>query len=231
MSAREEVAAGYLLVHPIPRPADVGERLLPSEILSASHYVCRQFPDPTALAWVEASEKERFAALAEVGLATRRRREALAWATARFEIDFGWPGIFYTAAAATEARDRFFGSESKIKIIGLGLPAHYRDEFIDMTASAGEMGALQNVRRGEPLAPGARGLGFEPINVETGQLGESWLCAELETHCAKVLGIRPNDAGFLDSLEQAVRCCDEISREGVGTERGPWLPLRIAVYG
>jgi hypothetical protein len=239
MSAFEEVAAGYLLLHPVPRPAHASPSLLPPELVSASSCICPQFPDTSAIDWVVSSEEERLEALEAVGLPAQRRSGARAWATAHFEIDFGWPGVFYTAAAATETRERFFGRESQIKIIGLGLPLSYIDEFTAYAspppsspgfAPQGESGYLRIVKAGQHLAAGARRLGFELLNVEVGQISHSWLCNGLETHCATHLGIRPNARGLLETLDLAERCRAEVSREEVGAEPGLWLPWLLVEY-
>ena len=91
----------------------------------------------------------------------------------------------------------------------------------------GECGVFQCVARGEQLPPHARVIGFEVVNVDVGAIGHSWLCNGLENHCADVLGIRPAANGLLASLDDAIRCRDEIDREEVGAEPGPWYPLLL----
>jgi hypothetical protein len=238
--ALEGVAAGYLLVNPVPRPAYASERLLPGELVSACDCICPQFPDTTSIDWVVAKEETRIEALDAVGLPPQRRSEARAWATNEFEMAFGWPGVFYTAGRALETRQRFFGPESKIKVVGLALPSQYVDEFIAYAsppslrpgfAPQGESGYLRSVKGQQPLAPGAQRLGFELLDVEFGQIGHSWICNGLETHCEARLGVRPNSAGFIETLELAQRCLNEIVSGEVGAEPGLWLPWLLVEYG
>jgi len=217
----------------------MAQALLPDQIVSASECICPQFPDTSAIDWVKVSEEARFEALDAVGLPVERRSDARAWATDAFEVAFGWPGVFFTAIGAIEARRRFFGDESKLKVIGLGLPRHWVERFMAEAsppppapgfAPQGESGYLQTVKRLGSLAAGSRRLGFELLNVEVGQIGHSWLCNGLETHCANIPGVRPGENGLIETLESAERCRNEVAREEVGAEPGLWLPWLLVEY-
>ncbi len=232
---RDEVAAGYLIV----RPARGRSLLLPAEVLSASDCVCAQFPRSSALSWSSSSAERRNADFDAIGLPRLRRRDAEAWATSEFGVRFGWPGVFYSAAAAIEVRNQLFGPDSKLAVLGIGLPRMWLDAFLAEApavspspgiASLGECGHVQTVARMKPLEASGESLGFELLNLEFGQLSHSWLCNSLEVHCDLHLGIRPGPAGFLASLESANRCREEISREEVGSEPGLWLPLLVVRY-
>ena len=103
MSFPDIIAAGYLLVRPVPRPAWASQALLPADLVSASGCICPQFPATSAIDWVQVPEVARNDDLDAIGLPPARRGEARAWARERFETDFGWPGVFYSASAASEA--------------------------------------------------------------------------------------------------------------------------------
>jgi hypothetical protein len=98
----------------------------------------------------------------------------------------------------------------------------------DITAASVVAVTTMATRR-ERLTTG-RLLGFELLNLEDGLVLHTWLCNKLETHCANALGIRPNAAGCIETLEDAQRCREEISREEVGAEPGPWLPFALVEY-
>jgi hypothetical protein len=239
LSAPDEVAAGYLLLRPVLRASYMDEALLPDEIVSASECICPQFPDASAIDWVQASDETRFKALDAVGLPAAFRADARTWATDNFDVNFGWPGVFFTAVAANEARRQLFGDGSQVKVIGLGLPLQWVDAFIaeasppppaDGFAAQGETGYLQMAKQLSPLAAGSQWLGFELLNVEFGQIVHSWLCNGLETHCADALGIRPGANGLIETLESADLCRNEIAREEVGAEPGLWLPWLLVEY-
>jgi hypothetical protein len=80
------------------------------------------------------------------------------------------------------------------------------------------------------LEDGGKMLGFEPLNIEHGLVDHSWLCNQLDAHCAQILGVRPNAAGLIETYEDAQRCCTEISRDEVHAEPGPWLPFAVFEY-
>lgn len=235
----QEIAAGYLLLRRVPRPEYASATLLPDRILSASECICPRFPDPAALSWVSASEKERSDALRAVGLPRERHSEAETWATAEFGKSLGWPGVFYSVAAALQARETFFGSTADLAVVGIALSDSQVEEFVTAAtpqppqegyAPQGESGYLEVVKKREPLAPGHRRLGYELLNVEVGLIGCSWLCNGLESHCATHLGVRPGATGLLEILGAAEECRAEISQEGVGAEPGPWFSWLLVEY-
>jgi len=235
----DEIASGYLILRRMPRPVYSSSGLLPASVVSVSECICPRFPDTSAIDWVQASEENRSDALCAVGLASQGHAAARAWATDRFGADFGWPGVFYSAEAALEARDRFLPDARDLAVVGLGLPSFWLEEFLENAtpppaaegfSPQGESGYLETARRREALSAGHRRLGFELLNVHVGQIGCSWLCNGLESHCADTLGIAPNANGLIETAEQARRCRSEISREEVGAEPGPWFPWLLVEY-
>ncbi|HXJ19463.1 MAG TPA: hypothetical protein VMT03_04450 [Polyangia bacterium] len=123
-------------------------------------------------------------------------------------------------AARTARRDRF-PAQPDVRLIGLALAGHAFEAVSDLLAWAD---------RRLPVEPGGELLGFEPLNIELGQLSHSWLCNRLHTHYADTLGIRPNPAGFIATVAEAQRCCDDINTGAVGAEPGPWFPFALISY-
>jgi hypothetical protein len=233
------ISAGFLLLKPVPRPPYVSVRLMPDTVVSAGDCICPQFPGPYAIEWCISTDEERVASLALAGVPSERHAAAIAWATAACGKEHGWPGIFYTVDAAREARRRFIAEPELMKVIGLGLPEQFASSFMENAAPPasppgyapnGESGYLECVRRREALPDGGRILGFEPLSLELGMLGHSWLCNGLEEHCYVALQIHPSANGLLGSLEAAIRCCAEIERDEVGAEPGPWYPFLLVEY-
>ena len=233
------LSAGFLLVKPVGRPPYVSPELVPDNVVSASDCICPQFPGPYAISWCSTSDADREDLLAAVGIPHELHGEAIQWATSFFGTLYGWPGVFYVPAAAREARERFFPSSGSVKVIGLGLPERFAKDFINEAtpskapsgyASNGESGYLECIRRANALPSGGRPIGFEPLNLQLGMLEHSWLCNGLEQHCAVTLDVRPSPNGLLATLDDGVRCCDEISRDEVGAEPGPWYPFVIVEY-
>lgn len=233
------LSAGFLIIQPVVRPSYVSPKLIPEEAISASDCICPQFPGPYAISWCSTPEDDRTALLAAAGVPPELHGRAIEWATSVFGETYGWPGVFYTAESARDARAQFLRTSNAAKIIGLGLPEQFASEFMNEAtppasppgyAPNGESGYLECVRRGNPLPAAGRALGFEPLNLQLGMLEDSWLCNGLEQHCAVTLQVYPSDNGLLRSLDDAIRCCAEIDRDEVGAEPGPWYPFLLVEY-
>jgi hypothetical protein len=217
----------------------VSAQLIPNEVISASDCICPQFPGPYAISWCETPDGDRASLLAAVGVPRELHGRAIEWATSVFGEVYGWPGVFYTAEAAREAKAQFFASAESVKVIGLGLPEEFAIEFVSEAtppasppgyAPSGESGYLECLKRTNQLPQGGRTLGFELLNLQLGMLEDSWLCNGMEGHCALKLQIRPSANGLLSSAEEAMCCCAEIARDEVGAEPGPWYPFLLVEY-
>ncbi|HEV7766370.1 MAG TPA: hypothetical protein VGQ76_15300 [Thermoanaerobaculia bacterium] len=233
------ISVGFLLIKPVVRPPYVSAELIPELVISASNCICPQFPGPYAISWCSESDEDRVARLTEVGVPAELHAIAIQWATAAFGETYGWPGVFYSVEAAREARDRFIASPEFVKVIALGLPEQFAEDFMKRAAPtasppgyapSGESGYLECIKRRDALPDGGRHLGFELLNLQVGMLEDSWLCNGLEQHCATTLQIRPTHNGLLATLEDATRSCAEIDREEVGAEPGPWYPFQLVEY-
>lgn len=234
----DTLSAGFLLVKPVERPAYMDKELLPRRIVSACDCICPCFPGIYAIAWSAESAERRAAAFDQIGVPAAERDAVQRWATESFEEHFGWPGVFFTLDAAREARSRIF-SRGDVDILGLGLPAFYRDAFVVGAtprpskpgfAPVGKSGCLKTIEAGNPVPSTGIVLGFELLSTIMGQVDHSWLCNGLERHFANKLGIRPNEQGFITSLIDAGRCCEAIERGDVGAEPGPWFPWLVVRY-
>jgi hypothetical protein len=233
------ITAGFLLIKPSPRPDWGSERLLPEEIISASHCLCPQFPDSYAIKWTADSEENRAKGFDSVGLTGPSLQTAAAeWATKNFQEAFGWTGVFYSLQEAEKAKDLFFPKDSNILLIGLGLPAEFTVEFLKYAAPPpskegdapmGASGWFEVVEKLQTL-PEGQFLGFELLNVEYGNVSHSWICNHLEVQFSETVGILPNRWGLIEELEDARRCCEAINAEKVGAEPGLWLPWAVVKY-
>lgn len=233
------IAVGYLLLRPVARTSFFAAELVPPLITSASDCLCPRFPGVFAIDWSSTSEDARAEAFAKLGIPPADQPNARAWATLAFDNDFGWPSVFYAVDAALEARRMFLSHAADARVIGVGVARDSLEGFLENAAPraltggapGGESGSFTTGSRRAPLAAGGRKLGFELLNVELGDLHHSWLCSHLENHFSTALGVRPNAEGLIDTLEDAQRCCEELSTGKVGAEPGPWLPFALIEYG
>jgi hypothetical protein len=227
-------ALGYLLIRPLPRGSFFSAELLPDLLISASECLCPQFPGDYAVDWCSMTDEQRSEKFGSVGVQADHVAAAREWATRAFDEEFGWPGTFYSVDAARKARASFFPADLDIRLIGVALLMASLDLFLLETvagfAPEGESGYHSVAKRRGEVEAGGRMLGFEPLSIEDHQVQHTWLCNQLEAHCARILGVRPNVSGLIQNFDDAQRCCDEISRDETGAEPGPWLPFAIFEY-
>jgi hypothetical protein len=233
------VSGGFYVARLSSRTEYMSPALIPDKVLSASHCICRFFPDAWAIEWTSENVEEKLTKASAFGVSAIDLPTVVTWATESFSTAFGWPNVFYTLEAAQEARERFLPHDSEIVIFGLGLHRSDVEAFLRAAkpepasracAPVGESGVFQCVSRGDKLVPGGDVAGFELLVSDFGMLACSWLCNGLEKECAKQLGVTTNRHGFVQSYGDASRCAEFISREETPAEPGLWLPWLVTVY-
>ena len=214
----EFVSGGYYVTRAAQRDPERSPGVLPDELWSASGCVCQFFPDAWALEWVKSEDRAERAVAMGVPV-----DEAVAWATEAFTKEFGWPNAFYTLDAAQEVKRRWFAADAKVAILGLGLDAADVERFLEAekpdTPQTGESGMYECVRLNRPMAGGGERLGFEVLSVHYGVPGCSWICSGAERE------FRPNERGFLESIDEARQCAASMKESGVWL---PWLVIRYS---
>jgi hypothetical protein len=83
--------------------------------------------------------------------------------------------------------------------------------------------------RYEPVDPNGMKLGFEILGFEGPCNFHSHICNSLEKDLKKEIGVRFNENGFIDSLEDAIRSTKYIEDGELG-EPVPWYPCVIMRY-
>ena len=110
---------------------------------------------------------ERAAAFDDIGLVPSKRGAATKWATDAFERAYGWPAVFFTLDAVKDARARFFPNGDLV-ILGLGLPAQYRDPFVrEATPPPQEPGFAPQGKSRVPLATEQRYVGWLRLHLDS----------------------------------------------------------------
>lgn len=217
--------------------------LLPPTYFSLSSCLCPTFPD--GWLWNHAGNaygpgdpvermqgyEARVKAAARFGLQPGDLPQAYAWAARAIGREFGVPEVFYTLSFALHATEWIDLPTEDWGVFGCGLHRSLASEFAEK-AEAGQrgMGAAECVKRSEPVAEGGSVMGFELVNLENGQLGDSWLCNGLHEAFAEHHGIRPNLHGLLDTHAEAAFCSQKINAGEIAAEPGPWFPWLIVRY-
>lgn len=152
-----------------------------------------------------------------------------------FDIEeIGWPNVFYSTPDAWEFIRRSLPEADDLVILGIGLHLTLVDAYLTEeqppAGAKGASGVYEAISRGKGLDPGGENLGFEVLGLECGGSPHSWLCNGLEMDAWRELGIRPNERGFLGTLDEAQRCAQYANRPESGAEPVFWLPWLIVRY-
>ena len=150
--------------------------LLPDQVLSASGCISDFFPGTWAIEWVSDIFEERLRQASAFLISEHDLPKVLAWTTASFSKEFGWPHTFYRLEAARKARERFVPKVPDVALFGLGLHLSHTEEFLNEARSsphqpecapAGQTGVFECVSSGRKITMGGdvRGLSFWLVNT------------------------------------------------------------------
>src|SRR5690349_19852869 len=108
----------------------MNNKLIPKTILSVSECICDVYPKTTLLWGGSNEEKRKYAQQLNVSPGTYNEIEK--WVEDKLEAGvFGYPQVFTTIELAREFLAKFLCHLSDTKIIGIGLPEEYVEEFIE----------------------------------------------------------------------------------------------------
>ena len=230
---KDFVSGGYYLIKPANRAECMSASLLPSRILSASSCIVDMIPDSWAVEWANYSSDERQKAAISFGITQEQLPTVVEWVTGHLAANqIGWPDTFFSIELARAFLHRFLPDGEEVVLTGIALPREMVNEFLieeKPASNEGTPGAYEAISRHEPLAPGGEILGYEILGYEAGGF-HSWLCNGLETVIYEQFQILPNKHGLIDSLDDAMKTTDYISRDKVGAEPVIWQPWLIATY-
>lgn len=124
------ISGGYCIITPVVRPDYMDKQLIPDTILSASDCICDFHPEINVL-WGRSKEaKHKYIQRLNISQSTYEEIEN--WVGDKFEGGiFAYPQVFTTIELAKEFLYKYLCHLSDAKIIGIGLPEKYVDEFIE----------------------------------------------------------------------------------------------------
>lgn len=228
------ISGGYYIITPIERADYMEKELIPETILSVSECICDFHPETTVLWGGSNEEKRKYAQQLNISQGTYKEIEK--WVEDKLEEGiFGFPQVFTTIELAREFLAKFLCHLSNTKIIGIGLPEEYIEEFIEYEESQNkeeenQYGIEKLLLRRIPIeVKDSKMMGYEVLGFEYGSF-HSYLCNGLEKDFDEHFKFTLNQNGFLPSLEDASRYCDYSNDEDLGTEPVLWLPWAIFEY-
>ncbi len=210
--------AGYRLTHWI---AADDERFdgLPDRILTCSHDLTDFLLDR----WVFAASPPPSA----FGIDGARLPLLREWANATLHQQWGWPGIFYTPAAAREFW-QLAQPQQPVILLGLATPSAYVDALLRSAPDTAQPGGLAHMlAQRQPPEPGGVALGFELLQLD-GDFLRSWHSRNLAPNLCRELAIPIATNGLLATLDAAQACAEQLfAREQA--ELTPWLLTQYAL--
>ena len=221
-------------ITPVMRPDYIDKDLVPDTLLSVSECICDFHPE-TAVLWSGSNEAKRKYAQ-QLNISHDTYEEIEKWVEDRLEEGiFGFPQVFTTIELAREFLSKFLCHLSDTRIIGIGLPEKYVEEFIEYEELQNKLeesqyGIEKLLLQRIPIdEKDSIMLGYEVLGFEYGTF-HSYLCNGLEKDYEKHFGFTLNENGFISNLIEAIRYCDYTNDDEVGAEPVLWLPWGIFEY-
>jgi hypothetical protein len=225
----QTVSGGYFLVY--GTAPKVHQDMLPELVWTPSDYVCERYPyswcEPDVAAPPE-SEIER--GLSRLGLERSDLPVIQSWVAHHKESGrLGDLGVFFEPNLAREFAARFVRSRDRFKLLGIGLPASYVEQFLAETVDSHDRktltrcGICQAVNAGLAMAEGGTALGYEPLGFEPctrpglmNHISEEWP--------VKAFSNDLNAYGIFAELSACIRAVD------AQVEQAVWSPWLIVEY-
>lgn len=227
-------SGGYYVVAPLERADYMDKNLLPDKIVSASECICNFHPNIDVL-W-EGSNKDKQKYAEELGISMNIYVEMEKWIDTKFEEKtFAFPQLFTTVELAKEFCNKYLYQCKDIKILGIGLPEVFVDEFLDeeetLLKPDKERYGIEKLLINKVLImeKGTEIRGYEVLGFEFGKF-HSYICNGLEKDYHAKFNFSLNENGFIPTLEEAITYCEYSNDEEVGTEPVLWLPWAIYEY-
>lgn len=219
------ICGGYFLVKPIARPKDISEHL-PATLLTLSNCFTEIAPDDWAISGYDYDDAERATEAAEFGIPADAVPRLVRLLSEKIgsQHSNAFPSLPVAEAFYRECTDK-----RQVVLLGIGLnrtllPSLYAQRNDDVNRG---YGLLERVELQMPLDPGGKPLGFELLGFE-GTKFHSWLCHNAPLEAFEKFGVLPNSAGFIDSLNDAIRINEHL--KSTGAEPGIWEPWLVVRY-
>jgi hypothetical protein len=223
-SSSEYFSGGYYIVKSIFRPTDLSSPV-PDRLLTMSACFTDVMRDIVQL------QSDRYEDVKEAiaeesrafGIDRSQIPQLVTWAKSQHNTNYL---VFTHLEPALELHNRFV-QDGAAHVIGIGLHTSLLASFeAQLTKDVNKgIGLAELVGEKRPVADGGHKLGFEPLGFY-GTEFHSWLCHDAPVEVNKRFGIRPNQLGLIDKLQDACRANEYLLETGAETAIWePWLML------
>jgi hypothetical protein len=218
------VAGGYFITKYTGREHWIAANsdLLPPKLLSVSGIIATLAPTTYPLIDATSDSYEQY------GIAPETIPDVMKWWTENNQKEIGWQQTFYELGFAQQFVKRFVTKTEDVAILGVSVHRKYSGLVLDGYDPKSSCGVEEVMARG--LSP-VRGdvLGFDILSYQYCSF-DSWINPTYPPVIFEELHIRPNQYGFIDTLEEADRCDEFMTASDDMALHGWWLPWLIIRY-
>jgi hypothetical protein len=226
-------SGGYFFVGAAARPAYAGSKVLPELLWTPTSCICELYPEYWAFSWCNPPQEEIDSAISHLGLNPSDFQPLQEWVEQQFEVGgVGFPGVLLRHEVALEFAAKFLRAGPEIKLIGIGLPEAYVEEFLSEAEPGpgeGPPGVYQAVESRGSLAEGGVPLGFEPLGYDYGGF-HSFICNSLEADYSEELNLTINENARFSEFAACELAVQYTRLDSTGAEPALWQPWLVVEY-
>ena len=221
------ICGGYFLTKRISRPSVVS-KLAPDWLTTISECFTDVAPDTWADRDYNYGDEERAAEAFKFGIpatAVPALVDMFTQAVRPAHLTNAFPNLSVAQTFYRHCTDKYV-----VVLVGIGLERSLVPNLhtqLHDDVNKGYM-LIERVSANAPLERGGKVLGYEPLGFDATKF-HSWLCHDAPAEVNDRFGIRPNRAGFIDSLADAVRVTRDL--KATGAETAIWEPWLVVQYG
>jgi hypothetical protein len=196
--------------------------LLPQKLLSVSEAIATLAPTTYPLINAPSDHYEAYGITPEMIPIVKK------WWTEQNQREIGWQHAFYKLDFARQFVKRFVTKTEDVAILGVAIHRKYTGLVLEGYDPTTACGVEKVIAQGLKPEPGDV-LGFDILSYEYCRF-DSWIMPSYPEVIFEELNIRPNQYGFIDSLEAADQCDHFMTADDDMALHGWWMPWLMIRY-
>lgn len=216
------VAGGYFITKYADRKNWMSADLLPPKLLSVSVLITTLAPTTYPLIDAASDSYELY------GVSPDMIPDLKKWWTEQNQKEIGWQHTFYALDFARQFVKRFVTKTDDVAILGVAVHQKYASLVLEGYDPKTACGVEEVVARSLSPVPG-NVLGFDILSYEYCRF-DSWIMPSYPQVIFEALHIRPNQYGFINTLEEADQCDKFMTASDDMALHGWWMPWLMIRY-